>query len=108
MLGSGCGCGVKGFAFGGDLSHAFSFQDEAVGVVDEAVEDGVSDGGILRMGNLSPGIPAPFEKGASLALVDHPAAVLKPATPWSRSVGIPGRDQPETPVAIARNALFRL
>ena len=33
-------------ALGGDLSHAFSFQDDAVGVVDEAVEDGVGEGGI--------------------------------------------------------------
>jgi hypothetical protein len=31
---------------GGDLSHAVSLEDEAVGVVDEAVEDGVGDGGV--------------------------------------------------------------
>jgi hypothetical protein len=31
---------------GGDFSHAVSLEDEAVGVVDEAVEDGVGDGGV--------------------------------------------------------------
>ena len=40
-MGSGCGGDVKSVAPGGDLAHAFSFQDEAVGVVDEAIEDGV-------------------------------------------------------------------
>jgi len=40
-MGSARGGDVKSVALGGDLSHAFSFQDEAVGVVDEAVEDGV-------------------------------------------------------------------
>ena len=40
-MGSGCGGGVKSVALGGELAHAFPFQDEAVGVVDEAVEDGV-------------------------------------------------------------------
>ena len=41
LMGSACGGDVKPVALGGDLAHAFSFQDEAVGVVDEAVEDGV-------------------------------------------------------------------
>jgi hypothetical protein len=36
---------VKIGASGGDLSHAVSLESEAVGVVDEAVEDGVGDGG---------------------------------------------------------------
>ena len=40
-MGSACGGGVKSVAPGVDLAHAFSFQDETVGVVDEAVEDGV-------------------------------------------------------------------
>ena len=40
-MGSACGGGVKSVAAGSDLAHAFSFQDQAVGVVDEAVEDGV-------------------------------------------------------------------
>jgi hypothetical protein len=31
---------------GGYFSHAVSFEDEAVSVVDEAVEDGVGDGRI--------------------------------------------------------------
>jgi hypothetical protein len=38
--------GVKVGALGGDLSHAVSLECEAVGVVDEPVEDGVGDGGI--------------------------------------------------------------
>jgi hypothetical protein len=42
-MGSGCGGDVKSVALGGDLAHAFSFQDETVGVVDEAVEDGVGE-----------------------------------------------------------------
>lgn len=41
MMGSGRGGDVKSVALGSDLAHAFSFQDEAVGVVDEAIEDGV-------------------------------------------------------------------
>ena len=40
-MGSARGGDVKSVALGGDLAHAFSFQNEAVGVVDEAVEDGV-------------------------------------------------------------------
>ena len=31
---------------GGDLSHAVSLEGKAVGVVDEAVEDRVGDGGV--------------------------------------------------------------
>ena len=38
MMGSGRGGDVKFVALGGDLAHAFSFQDEAVGVVGEAGE----------------------------------------------------------------------
>jgi hypothetical protein len=47
-MGSGSGFlgGVKIGALGGDLTHAVSVEGEAVGVVDEAVEDGVGDGGI--------------------------------------------------------------
>ena len=44
-MGSACGGGVKSVAAGSDLAHAVSFQDEAVGVVDEAVEDGVGEVG---------------------------------------------------------------
>ena len=40
-MGSGCGCDVKSVALGGELTHAFSFQNEAVGIVDEAIEDGI-------------------------------------------------------------------
>jgi len=36
LTGSARGGDVKSVALGSDLSHAFSFQDEAVGVVDEA------------------------------------------------------------------------
>ena len=46
--GSGFLGDVKIGALGGDLSHAVSLEGEAVGVVDEAVEDGVGDG---RIGN---------------------------------------------------------
>jgi hypothetical protein len=33
---------------GSDLSHAVSLECEAVGVVDDAIEDGVGDGGITE------------------------------------------------------------
>lgn len=42
--GSRRGAGVKLGWLGGELSHAVSIQGEAVGVVHEAVEDGVGDG----------------------------------------------------------------
>ena len=32
--------------FGGQFSHAVSLQDEAMGVVDEPIQDGVGDGRI--------------------------------------------------------------
>ena len=37
---------VKLVMLGGDLSEAFAFEGEPVGVVDEAIEDGICDGGI--------------------------------------------------------------
>ena len=40
--------GVKGGAFGAGFAEALAGQAEAMGVVDEAVEDGVGDG---RIGN---------------------------------------------------------
>jgi len=46
VIGSGFLGGVKIGALGGDLSRAVSFEYEAVGVVDDAIEDGVGDGGI--------------------------------------------------------------
>jgi hypothetical protein len=46
VKGSGRGQPVKGGLVGADLSHGFSLQVEAVGVVYEAVEDGVGEGGI--------------------------------------------------------------
>jgi hypothetical protein len=43
-MGSEYGGDVKPVALGIELAHAFSFQDEAVGIVDEAVEDGIGQG----------------------------------------------------------------
>ena len=43
---SGLGGVVKDTLPGGELSHAFSGHREPVGVVDEAVEDGVGEGGV--------------------------------------------------------------
>ncbi|BBZ91892.1 hypothetical protein BRDID11004_69210 [Bradyrhizobium diazoefficiens] len=37
---------VKGDGFGAAFSHAFSGELEAVGVVDEAIENGVGDRGV--------------------------------------------------------------
>jgi hypothetical protein len=64
------------------------------------------------MGNLSPGIPAPFQKGARITLgrspggVDQtvPTPVAIPRNEWSRSIGIGGRNHSETVVGITRNA----
>jgi hypothetical protein len=36
--------GVKDGTLGSYFSHALSFEDEAVSVVDEAIEDGIGDG----------------------------------------------------------------
>jgi hypothetical protein len=55
------------------------------------------------MGNLSPGIPAPFQKGARIALgrspggvdqtIPNPVAINR--NRWSQSFGNSGRDQSE-------------
>ena len=45
-MGSGYGGDVKSVALGNKLAHAFSLQDKAVSIMDEAVEDGVSQGWI--------------------------------------------------------------
>ena len=37
---------VKGAGFGGSLSHAFSGELQAVGVVDEAIQDRVGESGV--------------------------------------------------------------
>ncbi|MEY9391726.1 hypothetical protein ACVIWV_008636 [Bradyrhizobium diazoefficiens] len=39
---------VKGDGFGAAFSHAFSGELEAVGVVDEAIENGVGDRGVAE------------------------------------------------------------
>jgi hypothetical protein len=36
--------GVKSGLLGGQFSHAISLQDQAMGVVNETIEDGVGDG----------------------------------------------------------------
>ncbi len=46
VMGSGYGGDVKSVALGNKLAHAFSLQDKAVSIMDEAVEDGVSQGWI--------------------------------------------------------------
>ena len=46
LISSVGGLGVKLLTLGGGLAHALSLEVEPVGVVDEAVEDGVGDGGI--------------------------------------------------------------
>src|SRR2546430_5407282 len=44
LISSGGGLGVKGVTPGGGFAQALALEDETVGVVDEAVEDGVGDG----------------------------------------------------------------
>ena len=44
MIKSGGGARVKRGGFGGGFAHGVSLQGEPVGVVDEAIEDGVGDG----------------------------------------------------------------
>ena len=45
-IGSSLGLVVKRAFFGGVFAHAFSFDLQTMGVVDEAVEDGVGERGI--------------------------------------------------------------
>jgi hypothetical protein len=45
---SGLGRAVKDALFGCELSHAFSCHREPVGVVDEAIENGVGEGGVAE------------------------------------------------------------
>ena len=46
FMGSCRGVCVKPRLFGGQFSHAVSLQDEAMGIVDEPIQDGICDGGI--------------------------------------------------------------
>ena len=46
VIGSGVGVGVKSLIAGVLLSHAFSGELKAVSVVNETVQDGVTQGGV--------------------------------------------------------------
>src|SRR5215470_1093393 len=85
----------------------------AIRRLDMPLARSLSTSRILRMGNLCPGIPRSSQRRATQCrFADHPT---EPVTPvhslvainrnrWSRSIGMAGRNQSESVVAITRCA----
>jgi hypothetical protein len=98
---------VKGDGFGAAFSHAFSGELEAVGVVDEAIENGVGDRGVPN-GSM-PGIHGELtcDDGGCAAMAVARSEANRRWSRWKRCCSVVTRKL-STPTSRTTSGAFRM